>query len=113
MRASVSSEQIASARISCSDKSLKFFATAFPRYHLIRDLVIAKLRMHDAKIRPGMNVVCHQLDRIVNVVVETAGNGTDAVVGNLIWAQLFPFQDSSPRESIIDESTLKTGCSLH
>src|SRR5438045_8437008 len=30
MRASVSSDEIASARISCSDRSLKFFATAFP-----------------------------------------------------------------------------------
>src|SRR5438105_13561736 len=30
MRASVSSEEIASARISCSERSLKFFATRIP-----------------------------------------------------------------------------------
>src|SRR5213080_2746212 len=34
MRASVSSDEIASARISCSDRSLKFFAMDLPGYEL-------------------------------------------------------------------------------
>src|SRR5712691_3212479 len=45
------------------------------------ELIVAKLGMRFAEIGPGVNVVEHQLDRVaVDVVVEPAGNGVDAVV---------------------------------
>ena len=48
------------------------------------ELVITKLRVCGAKIRPRVNVVGHQLDGVaVNVVVEPGSNGMDAVVAHL------------------------------
>src|ERR1700687_2958477 len=51
--------------------------------HFIK-LVIAKLQMRRAKIRPSVNIVGHQLDGIAaNVVVQAGGDGMNAVVSNL------------------------------
>src|SRR5213079_1596574 len=48
------------------------------------ELIVAKLRMRFAEIRPGMNVVKHQLNGVaVDVVVEPAGDRMDAVVTHL------------------------------
>ncbi len=44
------------------------------------ELVLAKLRMRLAEIRPGVDIIDHQLDIVaVDVVVEPAGDGMDAV----------------------------------
>jgi hypothetical protein len=49
-------------------------------------LVIAKLWASLAEIRPRMHIISHHLDRIaVDIVVQTAGNGMDAVVAKLAW----------------------------
>src|SRR5882724_8554009 len=51
----------------------------------------SKLRIRFPEIRPGMNVIDHQLDIVaVNVVVEAASDGMDAVVALLPRVQIFP-----------------------
>jgi len=48
------------------------------------ELILAKLRIRFAEIRPGMNIIDHQLEVVaVDVVVETAGNGMDPVAALL------------------------------
>ena len=50
------------------------------------ELILAKLMIRFPEIRPGMNVVDHQLEVVaVDVVVETAGDGMDPVVALLPW----------------------------
>src|SRR5207249_7077478 len=55
------------------------------------ELVLAKLRIGLAEIRPGVNVVDHQLEIVaVDVVVEAAGDGVDSVVALLPRIQVLP-----------------------
>ena len=50
------------------------------------ELVVTKLRIRFPKIRPGMDIVDHQLEIVpVDVVVEPAGDGVDTVVALLPW----------------------------
>ncbi|MCA1607756.1 MAG: hypothetical protein LC775_20340, partial [Acidobacteria bacterium] len=43
---------------------------------------------------PGVNIVGHHLDSVAaDVVVEAAGDGTDAVVSNLVRVKIFPLYD--------------------
>ena len=50
------------------------------------ELILAKLMIRFPEIRPGMNVVDHQLEVVaVDVVVEATGNGMDAIIAPLPW----------------------------
>jgi len=49
-------------------------------------LILAKLRIGFAEIRPGVNIVDHQFEIVaVDVVVEPARDGMDPVVAQLSW----------------------------
>src|SRR5436190_7478072 len=55
------------------------------------ELILAKLRIRFPEIRPGMNIIDHQLEIVaMDVVVETASNGRDAVVTLLPGIEVFP-----------------------
>src|SRR5580765_1166803 len=48
------------------------------------ELIFAKCRIHFPEIRPGMNVVDHQLEIVpMDVVVDAAGDGTNTIVAFL------------------------------
>src|SRR4029077_18530134 len=56
------------------------------------ELIVAKLRVRFAEIRPGVDVIEHQLDGItMNVVIQSAGNRLNVIVVYLVWLQGFPF----------------------
>ena len=60
------------------------------RDHLI-ELVLPKPRIRLPEIGPGVNVIDHQFDIVaVDVVIEPAGDGVDAVVAFLPWIQVLP-----------------------
>src|SRR5260370_34712138 len=59
------------------------------------ELIVAKLGMRLAEIRPSVDVIDHQLDIVaMDVVVEPAGDGMDAVVALLSRIQILPLNRS-------------------
>src|SRR6266508_264807 len=55
------------------------------------ELILTKLRIRFAEIRPGVNIVDHQLEIVaVDIVVETARDGANAVVAHLSRVQTLP-----------------------
>src|SRR5438105_13983758 len=86
MRASVSSEEIASAKISCSERSLKFLATAFS---LIRILFFPQRRIgvaeeagvtEEAGVAEGAGVADSVTPLMTSVSAETVGVAEAAAV---------------------------------
>jgi hypothetical protein len=53
--------------------------------HFVK-LIVAELRIRLTKIRPGMDVIGHHFDAVaVDVVIQAARDGMDAIVAKLPW----------------------------
>src|SRR5713101_3028971 len=78
MRASVSSDEIASARISCSERSLKFFAKVFPPVITQRETSLngymrnARAKRREAPLQFYFHRNRHQVINHVGAAIEIA-----------------------------------------
>src|SRR6266404_5867733 len=87
-----------------SQRAFKYFLTSFIQelleyYLYARDdfveIIIAEERMGLAEIRPGVDVIHHQLDVVaVDVVIQAAGDRLDSVVPFLPRIQILPLDRS-------------------
>ena len=61
--------------------------------HLV-ELIITQFRVVPAKIRPGVDVIEHELQVVApDVVIHAASDGLDVVMRGLAWIETFPFRD--------------------